>query len=43
MTTLKHYNTIQVIRNVFIFDSEVLLIIDHNKNYSIHRLERKVV
>ena len=38
MTMLKHCDTTQVMCNVFVFDSEVLLIIDHNKNYSIHGL-----
>ena len=42
MTTLKHCDTAQVMRNVFVFDGEVLLIIDCDKNRSICGLGRKV-
>ena len=42
MTTLKHCDTAQVMRNVFVFDGEVLLITDRDKNRSIRGLGRKV-
>ncbi len=31
-----------MIRNVFVFDDKVLLIIDRDKNHSIRELERKM-
>ena len=42
MTTLKHCDTAQMMRNVFVFDGEVLLITDRDKNRSIRGLGRKV-
>ena len=42
MTTLKHCDTPQLMRNVFVFDSGVLLITDRDKNRSIRGLGRKV-
>ncbi|KEF50778.1 uncharacterized protein A1O9_13170, partial [Exophiala aquamarina CBS 119918] len=42
MTTLKHCDTQQLMRNVFVFDGAVMLITDRDKNRSIRGLGRKV-
>ena len=42
LTKLKHYSTAQIPGNIFVFDSQVILIIDLDKSRSIRSLSRKV-
>lgn len=42
MTTLKHCDTQQVVRNVFVFDGQLLMITDRDKRKAIRGLGRKV-
>lgn len=42
ITTLKHCDTQQVVRNVFVFNGQMLMITDRDKRVAIHGLGRKV-
>ncbi|RYP57715.1 hypothetical protein DL771_011427 [Monosporascus sp. 5C6A] len=40
--TVRHYDTQQLLRNVFVFDGQVLLVTDRDKNRAIRGIGRKV-
>jgi hypothetical protein len=42
ITTMRHCDTQQMIRNVFVFDGQMLIITDRDKNRAIRELGRKV-